>query len=55
MSERTLIVIELHTFPAEFLEQGFDLGVLEFTDLLLALIDETTEYCKQNVPWLEQK
>ena len=55
MSKRTLIVIEQHTFPAEFLEQGFDLGVLEFNDLLLALIDGTTEYYKQNVPWLKQK
>lgn len=54
MSERTLIVIEQQTFPAEFLEQGVDLGVLELNNLLLALIDETTEYCKQNVPWLEQ-
>jgi hypothetical protein len=54
MSRRTLIIIEQHTFSTEFLEQGFNQGVLELNDLLLALIDEVTEYCKQNAPWLEQ-
>ena len=38
-----------------FLQQGFDLGVREFHDLLLPLVQETAEACQHDVPWLEQE
>ena len=51
----TLVIVDQQSLLSELLQQGLDLGVLEFDDLLLPLVDETTEGSQQDVPWLEQK
>ena len=36
----TLVVVEQQALPAELLQQGFDLSVLELDDLLLPVVDQ---------------
>ena len=47
--ESTLIIVQEQSHPAQFVEQSFDLSVLEFDDLLLPAVDDATEYGEQNV------
>ena len=51
----TLVVVEQQALPAELLQQGFDLSVLELDDLLLPVVDQATEYGRQDVPGREQE
>lgn len=51
----TLIVIEQQSLFSELLQQGLDLCVLEFDDLLLALVHQAAETGQQDVPWLKKK
>ena len=48
----TLVSGEQHTLPAEFLQQGFDLSILELDNLLLALVDQPTQDGEHDVPRL---
>ena len=51
----TLVVVEQQSLFSELFEQGFDLCVLEFDDLLLPLVHEAAESSQQDVPWLEDR
>ena len=53
--QATLVVVEQQAFLSEMLQQGLDLSILEFDDLLLAIIGHATEGREKNVPWLEQE
>jgi hypothetical protein len=48
----TLVSGEQHTLPAELLQQGFDLSILELDNLLLAFVDQPTEDGEHDVPRL---
>ena len=45
-----LVVVEQQALLSEWLEQGVNLCVLEFDDLLLALVREAAETGQQEVP-----
>jgi len=51
--QATLVIVEQQSPPAELLQQGLDLSVLELDDLLLTLVYEAADTGQQNVPWLE--
>ena len=46
-------IVEQQSLLSDLLEQGFDLCVLEFDDLLLTLVHKAAEGRQQDVPWLE--
>jgi hypothetical protein len=50
-----LIIGQKHAFLAEFLQQRFDLVVLELDDPLLTFVHETSEGGQQDVPGLEKE
>ena len=50
-----MVVVQQQSLPSELLQQGCDLSILKFDDLLLPLIDHATECSEQNVPGLEQE
>ena len=51
----TLVIVDQQSLFSELLQQGFDLSVLEFNDLLLTLVHKAAEDSQHDVPWLEQK
>ena len=48
--QATLVVVEQQSLFCELFEQGFDLCVLEFDDLLLTLVHQAAETGQQGVP-----
>ncbi len=53
--QATLVVVEQQSLFSELFEQGFDLCVLEFDDLLPALVRDAAETGQQEVPWLQDR
>ena len=53
--QSTLVIVKQQSLFSELFQQGLDLGVLEFDDLLLPLVHKAAECSQHYVPWLEQE
>ena len=51
----TLVVVEPQSVFSELLQQGINLSVLEFADLLLPLVHHAADSGQQDVPWLDDR
>ena len=51
----TLVVVEPQSVFSELLQQGINLSVLEFDDLLLTLVHPAADSGQQDVPWLDDR